>query len=248
MFSGVSGIISGILLAKLPYAWWGGALLFLLACALLGYLSYRIRGPFKLRKTSPLSRSDQYALALGAHLAIPNGALLNDWPLKAGRISVWWVLRSSWGVKNKEQALALMDTMFEQSLDAEEQLPSEKAIAYFGKKRLNVNYPINTVAWDLGRLVNVARWSERVGYISKDELRRRIVRAAQLAQHHYQSWEEFSLGYLIGRFEWGGRDSMMDDLVRISSSLLEHPRSPWVKLPWNEPLTLPDMAGLSGGT
>jgi len=245
MLSGVGSILAGSLLGRWfaqgpnSLAWLGGFVLLLCLVMAFAFLASHIKGPFRLRKTSPLSRSDQFALAMGAHLAIPNGTLLNDWPLKAGLVSVWWGLRFSWGVKNKEQALALMDMMFERSLDTEKELPSEIAIAYFGKKKLDVNYRINNAAWDLGRLVNVARWCERLGYISKDELRRRIVQAAQLAQRHYRSWEEFSLGYLVGRFEWGGRNTMMDDLVRINASLLKHPRSPWVNLPWNEPLTLP---------
>lgn len=90
---------------------------------------------------------------------------------------------------------------------------------------------ISTIgAWDVGRLINVCRWSCDLGYISEAEARQITLQASQFLQPAYRSWEDMSLGYLMGRQMWGGS---MDDVESVHQLLLADPTSPWRTIPYN---------------
>ncbi len=87
------------------------------------------------------------------------------------------------------------------------------------------------VAWDQGRLVNVAGWGYLVGWLSEDEAWSWSMPAAARIQKVYSSWAEFGRHFVLGRQFWGGDSSSAEKAPRACAELLGDPRSPW-SLDW----------------
>ena len=82
-------------------------------------------------------------------------------------------------------------------------------------------------AWDMGRLVLVARCCFDAGYIAEEEAWRYIVDAQAECKKRYSTWRELACGYLIGRAMWSGSGMTLDGLMGIADDLLEDDESPW---------------------
>ena len=83
------------------------------------------------------------------------------------------------------------------------------------------------LAWDLGRLVVIARMSFDIGYIDEKTAWNIIKNAYETVIKDYKDWKEFSVGYLIGRGMWSGDDMMLDGLYTIAKDAFENDDSPW---------------------
>ena len=59
-------------------------------------------------------------------------------------------------------------------------------------------------AWDLGRMVYLARVGFLLGYLTEDEAWTWIDRAGSEIRETYDSWADFGENYVIGRLFWGG--------------------------------------------
>ncbi|MDO4729405.1 MAG: DUF1266 domain-containing protein [Bacteroidota bacterium] len=86
------------------------------------------------------------------------------------------------------------------------------------------------IGWDCGRLVFLSRLCFDVGYISENEAWDYINRAYELATQNFDTWEEFSKSYVIGRGMWGGKGCYNETIMNIAQELLKNPKSPWVQL------------------
>jgi hypothetical protein len=86
-------------------------------------------------------------------------------------------------------------------------------------------------AWDWGRLVNVARWSYTAGYITEAEAWYYIKYANHQARTRFDSWEDFSQNYILGRAFWSHTDNQAENQAAITW-LLTNPNSPWKNTPW----------------
>lgn len=62
-------------------------------------------------------------------------------------------------------------------------------------------FSITSLAWDLGRLVFVARLCYDAGFIDEKKAWD-YIRIAGLKQSHFKDWKEFSKSYMIGRTMW----------------------------------------------
>lgn len=100
---------------------------------------------------------------------------------------------------------------------------------YLNRKEYLRNQSI--VAWDMGRLVWVARCSYEVGYISKNEAWFYIEDAHRQCEETYRDWKGVADGYIIRRCMWGGPSVMDSGLMGIISDLLTDNDSPWVNFP-----------------
>ena len=87
-------------------------------------------------------------------------------------------------------------------------------------------------AWDMGRLVLVARCCFDAGYLSEEEAWRYITAAQAACKKHYSTWRELACGYLIGRAMWSGAGTSLDGLMAIADGLLEDNGSPWLAVPF----------------
>jgi TPR repeat protein len=79
-------------------------------------------------------------------------------------------------------------------------------------------------AWDYGRLGFIARHSWDVGYIDKVTAWDYMLRCADNAARHYDSWREYLAAYVLGRALWG---SDCKDIEHELAYLLCHPNSPF---------------------
>lgn len=89
---------------------------------------------------------------------------------------------------------------------------------------------INPAAWDMGRMVNVARWCYACGYITKAAAWEYILFAGDESARQYADWTGFGKGYIMGRAIWGG-DSALDDMMDIVDGLHKDEESPWRRAP-----------------
>ena len=182
-----------------------------------------------------LTPEKQRWLNVGGVLTAMNYEFINSLatgrPVKENRKA----MKEWWGITNRQIALdvleSLVNTGHRLSLDARlNREPFRADLVEFDivseKEDLN---GITTLAWDMGRLVNVARWCFDLGYISEDEAWKYMETVYQEVQPVYASWREFAAGYLIGRALWS---EMERDVVRIVAGLLKDADSPWVKSGW----------------
>ena len=88
-------------------------------------------------------------------------------------------------------------------------------------------YRINPAAWDMGRLVNVARWCYGCGYIAENKAWEYIFHAEKESANCYTNWAAFGNAYVIGRALCGGENGLLDTSMNIVEGLLNDENSPW---------------------
>lgn len=86
---------------------------------------------------------------------------------------------------------------------------------------------VDVTAWDMGRMVNVARYSYDLGYISESQAWEYIFFAEQESSSHYADWVAFSRSYIIGRALWGGKNLNFYDAISTVNKLKKDRKSPW---------------------
>jgi len=59
--------------------------------------------------------------------------------------------------------------------------------------------------WDLGRVVNMARWGMQCGFCDRASAEHIVLRAGQLCAERYPNWFELSAAYILGRVIKMGR-------------------------------------------
>ncbi len=87
---------------------------------------------------------------------------------------------------------------------------------------------IDITAWDMGRMVNVARYCCDLGYISDSTAWEYIYFAARESASRYSDWSEFARAYVIGRAIWGGENNNLYVTINNITKLKEDPKSPWL--------------------
>ncbi len=85
------------------------------------------------------------------------------------------------------------------------------------------------LAWDMGRLVLVARCCYDLDYISEDEAWDILKKAEDESCKVYRNWIDFGTGYMIGRCMWSGPSMMISGLMDITKGLIGDEDSPWKK-------------------
>lgn len=93
------------------------------------------------------------------------------------------------------------------------------------------DYSAGILAWDLGRLVTVARMSLDSGYIEQRELSRILAHVDSELRSNFSSWPQFAKSYIIGRASWSGQNMMLGGIVGIAEDLMTDKNSPWVLSP-----------------
>jgi hypothetical protein len=83
------------------------------------------------------------------------------------------------------------------------------------------------LAWDLGRLIIIARMCYDIGYIDEKTAWGIITNAYETAVKEFRDWHEVAVSYLIGRGAWGGNTMMLDGLYSIAETAFEDDTSPW---------------------
>lgn len=90
-------------------------------------------------------------------------------------------------------------------------------------------------AWDIGRGSKMARWGRGARYATEAEMHAAIERASREAQAAYDSWEEFSAGYVLGRclhFDEEEFGPWYTTVLDAHRALTTDPESPWRTVPF----------------
>lgn len=88
------------------------------------------------------------------------------------------------------------------------------------------------LGWDYSRYIALCRWGHEAGYVSEDEAWRMIMPVAWRLQEEFDSWEDLSRNYLIGREFWGGGADSTYKFEDAYQRLIDMPSSPWNRYDW----------------
>lgn len=92
------------------------------------------------------------------------------------------------------------------------------------------------VSWDLSRLVNVARWGHKAGYIDDTAAWKWIHLASLGLQESFSSWEETGEDFLLGYRYWSDGGELPENVRTSEQWLNSSAESPWRQIPWNTKL------------
>jgi hypothetical protein len=188
--------------------------------------------------TERLTLEEQRALSVGAILSTANGEYLDR--LSTGEIEASSLKKSRkrlakwWGINDITTALDTLSWLaneghskaFDENRFVDGELLKQLYYADIIQNAAELQN-ISTLAWDMARLVNVARWCYDCEYLSEEEAWEYIHFAYQQSKANYESWEAFATGFLVGRARWN--DGTDAEITEIVGSLLQDSNSPWVK-------------------
>lgn len=97
---------------------------------------------------------------------------------------------------------------------------------------LQMNDTIAVYAWDYCRAINVCRWAYDAGFCSLQEAENWIEQASELLFETYESWEELSIGYIVGHAMWNSDLELLNDSLHAHYLLTSQSKSPWQLLDW----------------
>ncbi|WP_278263521.1 DUF1266 domain-containing protein [Nocardia sp. AG03] len=95
--------------------------------------------------------------------------------------------------------------------------------------------PLQTdaTAWDLARLVFIARAACTAGYLTEDEAWEHMLTGLDRARQHYRNWRQFGDGFLTGAIFWAATQDLsaakrqVAERSRMIAGLHLRPSSPW---------------------
>jgi hypothetical protein len=93
----------------------------------------------------------------------------------------------------------------------------------------------SVTGWDYGRAVSLARWGLSARLAPPEAAEAAITRAGELCRKRYDSWEDFSAGYVLGRvvrFDSGEFGAWYEEALTAHRILSTDPDSPWRTIPW----------------
>ncbi|MEU9298969.1 DUF1266 domain-containing protein [Streptomyces sp. NPDC048269] len=96
-------------------------------------------------------------------------------------------------------------------------------------------YVRSVEAWDYGRASQMARWGLGARFGSLAETEDAVVRAGRACKLAYRSWEDLSVGFVLGRclhFDEEEFGEWYEEMVAAHRALTTDPGSPWLNIPW----------------
>ncbi|MFI9204711.1 DUF1266 domain-containing protein [Streptomyces sp. NPDC053048] len=96
-------------------------------------------------------------------------------------------------------------------------------------------YVRSVLAWDYGRASGMARWGVGARFGSVAEAEAAVIRAGRVSQATYNSWADFSAGYVLGRclhFDDEEFGNWYQGVLEAHRLLFSDPQSPWLNIPW----------------
>ena len=213
-----------------------------------------------LKDNSELNEEQLRLLALGAPMLVYNGERVNTIDCESDIEIVQNTLESWWNVVDHDSTFDIVKWLLEEGhhADADHLLQSlapedlkhllengfededetAEDVRLIMQTMLDNGYctedelPHTALAWDLVRVVNLARWAYLCGYISEEEMWQVMGTAAGIAHEHFASWKEYGLSFVFGRGVWHGEPADSETAYEIVSTLLEKDESPWMQSAW----------------
>lgn len=96
-------------------------------------------------------------------------------------------------------------------------------------------YVRSALAWDYGRASGMARWGQGARLCELQETEEAVLRASRVSQATYDTWEEFSAGYILGRclhFDEERFGDWYENMLAAHRILTSDPASPWRNIPF----------------
>jgi hypothetical protein len=169
------------------------------------------------RQRSCLALSSMYSVVNGRSDETLDG---HSWWL---RQDSWDMLSGSWSIKGRtiavkhERALAVLDW-----LGGEGDRSDLKKRAAATVRDL--------LAWDIARLVHVARSARHARFLAESEGWTYVLAAGTQAAGAFRGWDDFGPAFLRGRLAWAGAaDAKVEGAV---VRLLAEPASTWNRRAW----------------
>jgi hypothetical protein len=127
--------------------------------------------------------------------------------------------------------LELLEEEAVKKMSADEKKEFKRQVACVTANRPNHS---SLPAWDMCRLVSVARFGAGAEYLTEAEAWTWILQAAERMRTAFGSWRELSENYLVGR-DFSGFSDTDGSVERIIQSLLDrnNAASIWNKVPWD---------------
>ena len=203
-----------------------------------------------------LNEKQLYLLAFGAPLFVYNSENVESYDSQYDVEITKQQMDEWWGIQDHDSAIdtvqwlcneghhAKADAVLRLILSNAESIPAELADKYDDVRTI-LNYmlenqlctieeiPVSSMAWDLVRVVNVARWTQQCGYITTDEMWQIMNVAAEMATQNFASWEEYGRSFAFGRGVWHGDEDDCETAQDIVNTLLKKEESPWIQFSWN---------------
>lgn len=208
-----------------------------------------------------LTLPQQRLLAFGAPILVLSNDYVDSIETSHEMSTLKEMLEDSWDVSDRTSALETIDWLLNEGHHAEvdkvlaeiaakgmeniseEELQDEETktgeVCTTVGKMLDEDYcstedlPVTTLAWDLVRATNMARWTYLCGYINEQEMWQTMQAVAASAEEHFASWNAYGLSFVLGRGAWQGDTDQCEDAYEIVSTLQEKAESPWIQFEFN---------------
>jgi Protein of unknown function (DUF1266) len=148
--------------------------------------------------------------------------------------------RNDWSIENRDDLLErLMWLYFE----------GHRAKGRELQRTLSNAPQANPLAWDLVRYIQLCMGGASMVYLQPDEAWSLMLRAGHELRGAYASWAHLSEGFMAGRTLWHAISQHPDSddiragdesIARTLEALLHDPNSPWLRVPWDQPLPTPE--------
>lgn len=207
---------------------------------------------------SMLTKEQNKLLALGAPLLVYNSENVDSIESRIDADSFREQLKSWWDITDKDSTFDIVNWLLHEGHhdDADDALAKlhEKGLENIsGQDEENSkmedvclivehmleeryctpeNIPSTAIAWDLVRLVNLARWAYLCGYVNQKEMWEIMQIAVNTAKDTFNSWNEYGLSFILGRGVWHGDTDDCDTAQEIITTLLSKDESPWKQIQW----------------
>jgi Protein of unknown function (DUF1266) len=165
----------------------------------------------------------------------PRGRLADPRPAAAVRVQ----LKRDWEVTDREEALACIGWLrdvghrSELASELESSGPAEDERGHYVAQNRAALERHGILAWDLCRLISVARAAHTLRLLDERETWDAVLDAGNRLREEYASWSELGDDFLLGCGFWNP-DSVQNGAPYVSMVrwLQKDPRSPWQRVPF----------------
>jgi hypothetical protein len=190
----------------------------------------------------PLSQKQRWAISTAvfpSYARDPRRSLADPLPPPVCRLA----LERWWGIASAESATRLLTSLRDVGHRAKltddlvtlERNHPDDARLTFVRQNEGALRKHGILAWDLCRLVQVARTCHKAGFLSESDAWRWILDAARQLNGTYPSWQEMGDDYVLGS-RYFEDDYQAEPVHRASVEWLKtSPASPWRRIDWNQP-------------
>jgi TPR repeat protein len=171
------------------------------------------------------------------------------------RRNIAWLMFNSWGISSRADLFEKLEGLqtrghrsqfdaIAAALEAEkngdrnpiQRLRRQGVSAYrinLVKKEASRLKSRSLLGFDYSRYVTLCRWGYLVGYLSEEEAWERIMAAARILRKTFDSWEDLSNNYLVGRrFLSVSMTADSEAFSEKASIMLINRNYPWKECPW----------------